>query len=690
MTNPSASKHLTRFALALLCVLAQIPALLRSSAQEALFPSSGLYTFDFESDPTAAGWSFEKWSWEAFPDSGVPAILATGTSRDGNVRPSSSGLDDTIFGGAEYPLEPIVPATGHGALGFGQRWLVNSGAGNAVDPGSGIFEQTNSGKATLHLTGLPPHSSVDLGFLLAMGDSLDSGNSRNLDGEFDVLIDGLVQFSFTPDSGGDGFAGTPGTRTLATKANLAYAYIEQWEDNSGNGPLDENNRTPRSWTLDSAYDVAAVPDLIGIPHTSDSLTVEFIHRISSDPEDEHLAIDNVRIELSSDSDGMPATWETTHGLDPLSDDSERDPDLDGRSNLEEFQLGSNPRTSDSPFLQCGRWKVRQLRGVDEVRTLTTQDDDTGALDLLEFGIRTTGEKSTTQHRFVNFKEQEFQGWIFPETEEPFPLLGEYRDGEDDHVLEATGNIFVRETGDVTLGFNSNDGGILFIDGEPVVIYNQTRSRGSSLATVTLSEGLHQVRFVTWDRNGSAGATLFYAASAVTPEEISAENIALLQPFDPFSSNTEDTDGDGMDDFAERYFFGDLAQLPSGDFDNDGTSNGAELGQHTAPNEQDSDGDGLTDTAETGTHGTDPSDTDTDDDGASDFLEVATLGSNPLMLDTDSDNFDDHTEARAGTSPTDATSFPGSYGGPVVRHSIWEENFDNYPNGTVPLCWSKDC
>jgi hypothetical protein len=44
----------------------------------------------------------------------------------------------------------------------------------------------------------------------------------------------------------------------------------------------------------------------------------------------------------SDFDGMPDDWEWTHGLNPLGDDSAGDPDNDGRTNLDEYQLGSDP------------------------------------------------------------------------------------------------------------------------------------------------------------------------------------------------------------------------------------------------------------------------------------------------------------------------------------------------------------
>lgn len=48
-----------------------------------------------------------------------------------------------------------------------------------------------------------------------------------------------------------------------------------------------------------------------------------------------------------DNDGMPDTFENTHGLDPFdTSDANEDADGDGRTNLEEFQAGGNPKVDD--------------------------------------------------------------------------------------------------------------------------------------------------------------------------------------------------------------------------------------------------------------------------------------------------------------------------------------------------------
>ena len=87
-------------------------------------------------------------------------------------------------------------------------------------------------------------------------------------------------------------------------------------------------------------------------------------------------------------------------------------------------------------------------------------------------------------------------------------------------------------------------------------------------------------------------------------------------------------------------------LNAGDHDGDGLTNMEELALGTKASESDSDGDGLDDYAEINTHGTNPLLADTDGDNLTDGDEVNTHGTNPLLRDSDGDGLWDDLEVSA--------------------------------------------
>jgi clumping factor A len=50
--------------------------------------------------------------------------------------------------------------------------------------------------------------------------------------------------------------------------------------------------------------------------------------------------------LDSDGDGIPDSWEVAHGLNEQMNDATSDPDGDGRSNLDEYNAGTDPQIDD--------------------------------------------------------------------------------------------------------------------------------------------------------------------------------------------------------------------------------------------------------------------------------------------------------------------------------------------------------
>ncbi|MFP6858829.1 MAG: lamin tail domain-containing protein [Roseibacillus sp.] len=106
--------------------------------------------------------------------------------------------------------------------------------------------------------------------------------------------------------------------------------------------------------------------------------------------------------------------------------------------------------------------------------------------------------------------------------------------------------------------------------------------------------------------------------------IDVDNIVLSASVD--ITDPTDSDGDGIGDNWEEFYFGNLDRDGTLDFDGDTLTDLQEWTLQTNPTETDSDGDHLTDGQEL-TIGTDPNDSDSDDDGWSDGDELV-AGTDP--------------------------------------------------------------
>ncbi|BCX46888.1 carbohydrate binding protein, cbp35A [Haloferula helveola] len=183
------------------------------------------------------------------------------------------------------------------------------------------------------------------------------------------------------------------------------------------------------------------------------------------------------------------------------------------------------------------------------------------------------------------------------------------------------------------------------------------------------------------------------------------------------SDPTDSDSDGMDDFFEVTYFGDLSRDGTLDFDSDnltdleeyqnktepdnddtdgdtlldgdelaGTSNSFD-GTPTDPRDPDSDGDGVDDFEENGSlngefanAATDPNDPDTDGDGLSDSFELANNNSG-TALDPNDDGSGDPTQAPGGDRDGDTLSnideLNGVLSGVQTRADLSDTDGDGY-------------
>ena len=145
--------------------------------------------------------------------------------------------------------------------------------------------------------------------------------------------------------------------------------------------------------------------------------------------------------------------------------------------------------------------------------------------------------------------------------------------------------------------------------------------------------------------------------------------------DPSPMIAEDSDGDGLDDYLEEFFY--HTDKTDEDSDNDLLLDGVEVFQlGTLPLDNDTDKDGLGDGEEVYVYDTIPSDPDTDNDLLLDGEEILIYHTNPKESDTDNDEMDDLFEVLNGLNATidDSDLDPDEDG----LTNIYEYNFHTKP------------
>jgi Ca2+-binding RTX toxin-like protein len=170
--------------------------------------------------------------------------------------------------------------------GFTGTFTIESVQGyQGLGPVGNIFNASflkSSSSATLTLTNLPEHDSIDLRFLLAIIDSWDGGYGDY----FNVLVDGVQVFRET--------------FSVFSLTNQTYAA-------QPGGLLSFGSQLGFDFWSDAAYNMAVEPGLWFLPHSASTLTLQWLADGSGweGGTNESWAIDNLSIGLWEDTFTIP-------------------------------------------------------------------------------------------------------------------------------------------------------------------------------------------------------------------------------------------------------------------------------------------------------------------------------------------------------------------------------------------------
>lgn len=228
---------------------------------------------------------------------------------------------------------------------------------------------------------------------------------------------------------------------------------------------------------------------------------------------------------------------------------------------------------------------------------------------------------------------------YPATTEAWP--GAPTNLTDRFVSSFSGYLYALESAAYEFTLKSDDGAIVWIDGEEAVNHDGSHGFTSRTASVPLSIGLHTFEVRHYDRTGNAGLQVSWSLDGAAAEIISGEYLFHANGVDP------DTDGDSLPDWWEEIYGYDplVADDASLDIDNDGLTTYEECLHGASPFSGDTDSDGMPDAWEV-VHGQHPAVADTSADKDGDGLaaiEEYRAGTDPRLADTDGDGIGDYVE-----------------------------------------------
>ena len=356
---------------------------------------------------------------------------------------------------------------------------------------------------------------------------------------------------------------------------------------------------------------------------------------------------------------------------------------------------SLPRQTSGAILDSVGGKNFDITGGDLITNLTSDSNNLkAAINRVNLAANTGGDMG------LGFPTQDttFEIWVMPgELNDDYQVIFETGGPSDGtailmnsfmvRFLHSTGGV---NTLDLEVPFtliNPSDFVqiLLTLDSDPPAVnvqavnaYVKGSAGGAISASATALIGVPNGRasLFTWSGFGGGADGALGGTGGTAPLGVTSfkGSVGLFKIYDRALTEAEadeaylkvadritesDSDFDGLPDFWETRFFGDLAQSSSDNNDNDGLTNLEELNAGSNPTLADSDADGLDDEVEISlAEPTDVNNPDTDGDGLTDGEEVnGNPSSNPLIVDSDFDGFDDFFEMWIGSDPNDFNSLP---------------------------------